>query len=114
MKNATSCLTLCQTTKFWRSPNSKHLQCDKLDVYICDSNETKELFFKALGNSVSNEENAGYQFTSTSPFPTIFSKVFYVRCFKRQDSMVKSLNQSLSLSLSIAFLWIQLNKIKLS
>ena len=40
-------------------------------------------------NTVGKGENAGYQ--QFSPFPTVFSKAFFLRVVKSRDCVVKSL-----------------------
>ena len=78
-------LTLYHTTKFWTGPNwtSKHLQTSQIR---CGQND--ETF------PWSDRKNCGTKWKcwlpAFSPFPKMFSKVFFFRVIKSQDCVVKS------------------------
>ena len=72
-------------------PNDKILNVTKLKAFADDKVNVARMMISLdyrVENTVGKGENAGYQYFS--PFPTVFSKVFFFRVIKSWDCVVKS------------------------
>ena len=72
-------------------PNDKNLDMTKLKAFADDKLNIAETMISLF----SSKENSGKRkkclLPAFSPFPTVFSKVFFFRVVKSQDCVVKSL-----------------------
>ena len=72
-------------------PNDKILDWSKLKAFADDKiNETFFNFFQGTEETMMKKEKMLVTVPAFSPFPTMFSKVFFLKVAKSQDCVVKS------------------------